>query len=127
MTAFWHPFADMSAVCEQELLIERGEGVWVYDSAGNRYLDATASLWYANIGHGRAQVADAVATQLRTLEAYHTFGDISNRPANELCERLAALAPMEDAKIFLTSGGGGSTQVAGQLPPPPFPPPSPPP
>ena len=113
--AFWHPFADMSAVSKQELVIERGEGVWVYDTAGQRYFDATASLWYANVGHARAEVADAVATQLRTLEAYHTFGDVGNRSANELCERLAQLAPMEDPKVFLTSGGGDSIEVAAKL------------
>src|SRR5262245_27221993 len=113
--AFWHPFADMSAVSRQELVIERGDGVWVYDTAGTRYFDATASLWYANLGHGRAEVADAVAAQLRTLGAYHTFGDMGNGPANALCERLAALAPMPGAKIFLTSGGGDSIEVAAKL------------
>ncbi|MBE2316321.1 aspartate aminotransferase family protein [Solirubrobacter sp. CPCC 204708] len=113
--SFWHPFADMAAVSKSELLIERGEGVWVFDSDENRYLDATASLWYANIGHARAEVADAVAAQLRTLEAYHTFGDFSNRPANEVCERLAALAPVDDARVFLTSGGGDSIEVAAKL------------
>src|SRR3954453_22711741 len=102
---FWHPFADMATVARTELVIERGEGVWVYDEGGNRYLDATASLWYANIGHGRVEVADAVAAQLKRLPLYHTFADVSNRPANELCERLAARAPFPDAKIFLTSGG----------------------
>src|SRR5689334_3475784 len=113
--AFWHPFSDMAAVSQHELVIERGEGVWVFDDAGNRYFDATASLWYANIGHARAEVADAVAAQLRTLEAYHTFGDFTNRPANEICERLAALAPVDDAKVFLTSGGGDSIEVAAKL------------
>jgi putrescine aminotransferase len=113
--SFWHPFADMAAVSQSELLIERGEGVWVYDADDNRYFDATASLWYANIGHGRAEVADRVAAQLRTLEAYHTFGDFTNRPANEVCERLAARAPMDDAKVFLTSGGGDSIEVAAKL------------
>ena len=109
--AFWHPFADMAAVARRELLIERGEGPWVFDADGTRYLDATASLWYANIGHGRVEVADAVAAQIRRLEAYHTFTDVSNRPANELCERLAERAPMPDSKIFLTSGGGDSVEV----------------
>ena len=64
-TAFWHPFADMGAVSRRELTIERGEGVWVYDNEDNRYLDATASLWYANIGHARPEVADAVSAQMR--------------------------------------------------------------
>src|SRR3954471_19896232 len=115
MTAFWHPFADMASVSEQRLVIERGEGGWDYDTDGPRYFDATASLWYANIGHARAEVADAVARQLRTLEAYHTFSEFTNRPADELCARLAERAPMADPKIFLTSGGGDSIEVAAKL------------
>jgi adenosylmethionine-8-amino-7-oxononanoate aminotransferase len=114
-TAFWHPFADMGAVSREQLVIERGEGVWVYDADGRRYLDGTASLWYANIGHGREEVAEAVAAQMRRLEAYSAFGDFSNRPANELAERLAATAPMPDARIFLTSGGGDSIDTAAKL------------
>jgi adenosylmethionine-8-amino-7-oxononanoate aminotransferase len=114
-TRFWHPFADMGAVSRRELVIERGEGVYVYDDEGNRYLDGTASLWYANIGHGRAEVADAVAAQMRTLEAYSTFGDFGNTPANQLCERLARLAPMEDARVFLGSGGGDAIDTAAKI------------
>jgi adenosylmethionine-8-amino-7-oxononanoate aminotransferase len=114
-TRFWHPFADMGAVSRHELVIERGEGVYVYDDEGNRYLDGTASLWYANIGHGRAEVADAVAAQMRTLEAYSTFGDFGNTPANQLCERLARLAPMEDARVFLGSGGGDAIDTAAKI------------
>ena len=113
--AFWHPFADMGAVSREELIIDRGEGPWVFDDAGNRYLDATASLWYANLGHGRTEIADAVAAQMKRIEAYHTFADLSNRPANEICEALAARAPMENAKVFLTSGGGDSIEVAAKL------------
>jgi putrescine---pyruvate transaminase len=114
-TRFWHPFADMGSVSQNELLIERGEGVWVYDAEGNRYLDGTASLWYANIGHGRADVVEAVARQMRKLEAYSTFGDFGNRPANELCERLAAVAPMDDARVFLGSGGGDAIDTAAKI------------
>ena len=112
---FWHPFADMGAVSQRELLIERGEGVWVYDADDRRYLDGTASLWYANIGHGNPEVADRVADQMRRLEAYSTFGDFGNRPANELSERLASHAPMDGARIFLTSGGGDSIDAAAKI------------
>jgi adenosylmethionine-8-amino-7-oxononanoate aminotransferase len=87
----------------------------VWDSEGNRYLDGTASLWYANIGHGRTEVVEAVARQMRELEAYSTFGDFGNRPANELCERLAAVAPMEDARVFLGSGGGDAVETAAKI------------
>jgi putrescine---pyruvate transaminase len=114
-THFWHPFADMGAVGEAELVVDRGEGVWVFDTDGNRYLDATASLWYANIGHGRTEVADAVGEQMRRLEAYSTFGDFGNRPANTLAERLAALAPMDGARVFLGSGGGDAIESAAKI------------
>ncbi len=114
-TRFWHPFADMGSVSQHELLIERGEGVWVFDADGNRYLDGTASLWYANVGHGRQDIAEAVAAQMRKLEAYSTFGDFGNRPANELCERLAAVAPMDDARVFLGSGGGDAIDTAAKI------------
>jgi putrescine aminotransferase len=112
---FWHPFADMGAVSQRELLIERGEGVWVHDAEDRRYLDGTASLWYANIGHGNREVAERVAKQMTRLEAYSTFGDFGNRPANELSERLASHAPMDAARIFLTSGGGDSIDAAAKI------------
>ncbi len=114
-TRFWHPFADMGSVSQSEFVIERGEGVWVFDTEGNRYLDGTASLWYANLGHGREDIANAVAEQMGKIAAYSTFGDFGNRPANELCERLAAVAPMDDARVFLTSGGGDSIDTAAKI------------
>src|SRR5687768_3818979 len=114
-TRLWHPFADMGAVRASELVIERGEDVWVWDADGNRYLDATASLWYANIGHGRTEIAEAVAEQMSKLAAYSAFGDFANRPALELAERLASYAPMEDAKLFFGSGGGDGVDTAAKL------------
>jgi putrescine aminotransferase len=113
-TRFWHPFADMGAVKDRELVIERGEDVWVWDSDGRRYLDATASLWYANVGHGRPEIAAAVAAQLGKIEAYSAFGDLATRPAIELAELLADRAPMP-SRLFLTSGGGDSIDVAAKL------------
>jgi len=114
-SAFWHPFADMGVVRSHELVIDRAEGLYVWDEAGTRYLDATASLWYANVGHGREEIVQAVADQLRRLDAYSTFGDFANRPALELTEALAARAPMSGAKVFLTSGGGDSIETAAKL------------
>jgi putrescine aminotransferase len=114
-TSFWHPFADMGAVSQSELVIERGEGVYVFDADGKRYLDGTASLWYANLGHGRPDITRAVAAQMDRLAAYSTFGDFSNPRANELAARLSALAPMDDAKVFLASGGGDAIDTAAKL------------
>ncbi len=113
-TRLWHPFADMGSVRTAELVIERGEDVWVWDREGRRYLDATASLWYANVGHGRLEIVEAVAAQMARLEAYSAFGDFANVPALELAETLADLAPMP-ARVFLVSGGGDAIDTAAKL------------
>jgi putrescine aminotransferase len=111
----WHPFSDMSKVAGHEFVLDRAEGVWLWDADGNRYLDATSSLWYANIGHGRARMADAIASQIRKLDAYSTFGDQANEPAIELANRLASLSPLDDARVFLTTGGGDGIETAAKL------------
>jgi putrescine---pyruvate transaminase len=113
-TRLWHPFADMGSVRHGELVIERGEDVWVWDTDARRYLDATASLWYANVGHGRPEIAAAVAEQMGRLETYSAFGDFSNPPARELASTLTDLAPMP-SRVFLTSGGGESIDTAAKL------------
>ena len=115
MTSYWHPFADMAAVSGSELVLERAEGAYVWDSEGRRYLDATASLWYCNVGWGRPEIADAVAAQMRLLPTYSTFGDLANRPALELSDRVAALAPVPGSKVFLTSGGSDSIDTATKM------------
>ena len=114
-TRLWHPFADMHAVRGDELVIARGEGVHVWDEAGNRYLDATASLWCVNVGHGRAEIADAAARQMRELASYSAFGAFASRPALDLAERLCDLAPQDDARVFLGSGGGDAIDTAAKL------------
>jgi adenosylmethionine-8-amino-7-oxononanoate aminotransferase len=113
--AFWHPFADMAAVPGSELVLARGEGVYLWDEQGKRYIDGSSSLWYAHVGHGRTEIAEAVARQMTTLEAYATFGDWSNRPAMELCERLAGFSARPGSKIFLTLGGGDAVDTAAKL------------
>lgn len=116
VTSYWHPFADMSAVRSGgELVIASGDGAYVTDEAGRRYLDATAALWYCNVGHGRRELAEAAAAQMRTLAAYTTFGDLATRPTLELADRLAALAPVPASKVFLTSGGSDSIDTAVKL------------
>ena len=114
-TRFWHPFSDMNAVSGHELVIDHADGVWVYDANDRRYLDGTASLWYANVGHGRTEIADRVRDQMLKLDAYSTFGDYANAPAVELAARLSEHAPMPDARVFFTTGGGESIDTAAKL------------
>lgn len=113
--ALWHPFADMGSVDGHRMVLTRAEGPWAWDDGGRRYLDATAALWYSNLGHGRDEIADAVAHQLRTLDAYSIFGDYANEPALELADRLAALAPASGSRVFLGSGGGDMIETAAKL------------
>jgi len=114
-TALWHPFANMGEVRGHEVVVVRGEGFHVFDRDGRRYIDATAGLWYANVGYGRTEIAEAVAAQMRTLHSYTIFGAYANPPALELARRLADLTPMPDAKVFLTSGGSDSVDTAAKL------------
>jgi len=116
MTSFWHPFADQAAVAAGgELVIDRGEGVHVWDEAGRRYLDATAGLWFCNAGYGRQEIADAAAAQLARMPHYSCFGDFANRPVLDLAERLAALAPVPGTVSFFTSGGSDAVDTAVKL------------
>jgi adenosylmethionine-8-amino-7-oxononanoate aminotransferase len=116
MTTFWHPFADMAAIqAAGALTLVRGEGSHVWDTEGTRYLDATAGLWFVNVGHGRAAIAEAAAAQMATLAAYSTFGDVTNEPAEALTARVSSLAPTADTKVFLTSGGSDSIDSATKI------------
>ncbi|MBO1768222.1 aminotransferase class III-fold pyridoxal phosphate-dependent enzyme [Allobranchiibius sp. GilTou38] len=116
MGALWHPFSDMGAVeRDGEFVITRGEGAYVFDDYGQRYLDATAGLWFANVGHGRSELADAAAEQMRTIAAYSTFGDFTTDVTVQLAERLAGIAPVPGSKVFFTSGGSDSIETAAKI------------
>src|SRR5674476_992590 len=112
---YWHPFADMHRVSGRELIFRRGEGCWIEDVDGRRYLDATAGLWYCNVGHGRREIAEAAAAQQERLAAYSNFGAFATEPTIALTERLAAMAPMDEAVVFLGSGGSDAVDTAAKL------------
>ncbi len=116
MTRFWHPFADMGLVEERgELVIERGEGARLWDEQGRSYIDATAALWYCNVGYGRTEIGEAAAAQIAKIPAYSAYADLATRPAVDLAERLAALSPLDDPRVFFTSGGAESIESAAKL------------
>ena len=116
MGNFWHPFSDMASVeANGEFVISRGEGVHVWDADGNKYLDATAGLWFTNVGHGRDELAQAAAQQMKKLAHYSTFGDYVPDVTLELADRLAGIAPVPGSKIFFTSGGSDSVETAAKL------------
>jgi len=105
-SALWNPFANMASLDGNAVTMVRGEASWVFDDHGRPYLDAIASLWYCNVGHGRAELADAAAAQMRQLAGFQAFEYFSSPPAEALARRVAGLAPMPGAKVFLTPGGG---------------------
>jgi putrescine---pyruvate transaminase len=114
--ALWNGFANMASLAGHAVTIVRGEGAWVFDTDGRAYLDALASLWYCNVGHGRGELADAAAEQMRQLAAYQVFEPFTNPPAEELARRVADLAPVPGAKVFFTPGGGSdAVDTAGKL------------
>jgi putrescine aminotransferase len=102
----WNPFANMAGAAGRTITIVRGEAATVYDDTGRSYLDAIASLWYCNIGHGRPEPAEAAMAQMREIAGYQAFEVFSSRPAEALAERVAGLAPIQDARVFFTPGGG---------------------
>jgi len=95
--------------------IVRGEGAAVFDADGRRYVDGLASLWYCQVGHGRTEIADAVADQLRTLGGFQTFERFTNPTADAFAEVVTDLAPMPDARVFLTSSGSEAVDSALKL------------
>jgi putrescine aminotransferase len=113
--ALLHAFAKPAAASSEFLTIVSGEGAVVRDEQGRRYVDALASLWYCQVGHGRRQIAEAVVAQMRTLDAFHVFDRFTNPPADDLAALLAGLAPMEGARVFFTSGGSEAVETALKL------------
>jgi len=112
MSAFWHPFAEMAKVQHAPFIVDRGEGIYVFDEEGRRYLDAAASLWYMNVGYGRDEIIDAMAEQMRKLAAFHAFIDYGTRPPIDLANRIAAVSPDPGSKVFFGSGGSDAVDTA---------------
>ncbi|MGA7281253.1 MAG: aminotransferase class III-fold pyridoxal phosphate-dependent enzyme [Acidimicrobiia bacterium] len=115
MSSFWHPFAEMAKVQHAPFIIDRGEGIYVFDEEGRRYLDAAASLWYMNVGYGREEIVDAMDAQMRKIPAFHAFIDYATRPPIDLAERIAAVSPDPGSKVFFGSGGSDAVDTAAKM------------
>ena len=111
--AFLHPFAKPTR--ESFIRIVRGEGALLWDSDGRELVDGMSSLWYCAIGHGRAEMAEGVSRQISTIEAYSTFDPFTTGPAEELAERLVALTPIPDARVFFTCSGSEAIDTVMKL------------
>jgi adenosylmethionine-8-amino-7-oxononanoate aminotransferase len=111
----WMHFTRMSAYERVDIpIIVRGEGCYVWDEHGNRYLDALSALFCVNIGHGRADLVQAGADQAREL-GFYTNWSYAHPPAIELATRIASLAPGDLNRVFFTSGGSEAVESALKL------------
>lgn len=105
----WPPFTQVNGL--KPTIMERAEGAVVYDTAGNAYIDAFASLWTVNVGHGRKEIFDAIQEQAEKLAIYHIF-QIGNIPSVRLAAKVAEHLPGDLNHVFLTLGGGESVETA---------------
>ncbi|HEX3707314.1 MAG TPA: aspartate aminotransferase family protein [Mycobacteriales bacterium] len=111
----WMHFTRMSAYADHEVpIIERGEGAYVWDSKGKRYLDGLSGLFVVQVGHGRQELADAAAKQAAQL-AYFPLWSYAHPSAIELAERLASYAPGDINRVFFTTGGSEAVESAWKL------------
>jgi putrescine aminotransferase len=109
-----HPHAVVGRP-DEPIVWARGKGARLWDADGNEYVDGTCGLWQCAVGHGRAELADVAARQMRTLEFYASFWDFSNEPAIRLAARLAGLSPPGLDRIFFTNGGSEGIETAIKL------------
>jgi putrescine aminotransferase len=111
-----HGFASPATIdAAGPLTLVRGKGVYVWDDQGRRYLDGLASLWNVNVGHGRAEIARAMAKQARRLNYAPTLLGFSSEPAVELAARIARLAPGDLTHVVFTSGGSEANETVIRL------------
>ncbi|MGA0116942.1 MAG: aspartate aminotransferase family protein [Ilumatobacteraceae bacterium] len=107
---FLHSFAKPSS--DSFINIVRGDMAQLWDDKGNQYIDAIGSLWYCQIGHGRQEMAEAIASQVSALETYSTFDPFTNPLAEAVADKIASLSPVADARVFLCGSGSESIDTA---------------
>ena len=110
----WTPYVQMQSVLDHgPLIFERGDGVYLYDATGRRYLDGHGSLWLMNVGMGRREIADAVHAQMLQMPFFSMFQGFSNPPAIELAMLLIDLtAPEGMGKVFFSNSGSEAVETA---------------
>ena len=111
-----HPWQLFDSFQEEgAMIMDRGEGAWLFDIDGNRYLDSVGGLWCTNIGQGRREMAEAVAEQMEKMAYASPFVDMTNAPAAELAAKLAGLAPGNLNHVMFSCGGSTANDSAFRL------------
>lgn len=116
IAAHLHPFTNLAAHPQVDpLVIECGDGIYVQDDQGRRYLEAMSGLWCVSLGFSNARLAKAGSEALHTLPCYHTFNHRSNAAAIALAEKLIAMAPVPMSKVFFANSGSEANDTAVKL------------
>lgn len=111
-----HPYTNLKKHEESgPLVIARGEGVWVFDNAGNGYIEGLAGLWSTSLGFGEERLIEAAARQMRELPYYHGFASKSHLPMIDLAERLKEIAPVPMSHVFFANSGSEATDTVVKL------------
>ena len=103
MSSVLYPVTNLKLV--EQITIERGEGVYVYDQHGNRYLEGLSGLWCSALGYGNAELIESIAEQSQTLSYSHMFGGRTHPLAMQLADHLAQMVPIENARVFFGNSG----------------------
>ena len=109
-----HPYTNLATLRETgPLVLERGQGIFVYDSSGKAYIEGMAGLWCTALGYGNEELVEAAAAQMRKLSFAHLFSGKSHDPAIELAEKLKEIAPVPTSKVFFCNSGSeaNDTQI----------------
>jgi adenosylmethionine-8-amino-7-oxononanoate aminotransferase len=111
---YWHPMADPKQMeANPPLILAGGEGLYIWDVDGTRYLDLMGGLWNVNVGHGRDEIKQAIIAQLDKLSYHNTFNGLANPPSIELSAKLTQLlAPEGMNKVMFGSGGSDANETA---------------
>lgn len=108
----WHPCSQMKDYEDlNPIVIERGEGVWLYDIDGNKYLDCISSWWTNTLGHSNKRINEAIKKQIDNIE-HVIFANFSNKPAIELSEKLVNITPKDLTKVFFSDNGSSAVEIA---------------
>lgn len=107
----WHPYTRRSQLRQGVPLLERGEGIWLIDSEGNRFLDATSSWWCCSLGHSHPSIVGAIQEQASVLQ-HSILGALGHPQAVRLARRLAELMPTPDRHVHFAADGASSVEIA---------------
>ena len=111
-----HPWANFGPFEKDgSLVISRGEGCYLWDAEGRRYLDAVGGMWCTNVGLGRKDMAQAIAAQAEKLAFSNTFVDVTNDPSAQLAAKIASLTPGDLNRVHFTTGGSTAVDTAARL------------